>query len=93
MGLIQFELKGRKRKKTKPVSGALVSKGASCEKLGKLFKKVNWTQTLRELRMEEEWDFFKSKVQKHGICNSMEQAGKGREESQVTPQITTTGRM
>lgn len=43
--------------------------------------------------MEEVWDFFKSQVQKHGICNSGGGGAQGGGTvGKLTPQITTSGR-
>lgn len=90
--LIQFALTARgKNSNHRASQRSLVSKRTSQEKLRALLREVSWAQRLREVHVEEVWDLFKLNVQTHGVRNSEETVG--REDSQVTPQTTTSGRV
>ncbi|CAM4321167.1 unnamed protein product [Caretta caretta] len=42
----------------------LISKGLTFQKLRKLVREVDWTEEFIDLKVEEAWDYFKSKLQK-----------------------------
>ncbi|CAM4590454.1 unnamed protein product [Lepidochelys kempii] len=61
--LIQFKLNGRINK-NKSATRVFDFKRADFQKLRKLVREVDWTEELMDLKVEEAWDYFKSKLQK-----------------------------
>ncbi|CAM5118465.1 unnamed protein product [Natator depressus] len=61
--LIQFKPNGRINK-NRSVSRVFDFKRANFKKLRKLVREVDWTKELVDLKAEEAWNYFKSKLQK-----------------------------
>ncbi|XP_048717130.1 uncharacterized protein LOC125641351 [Caretta caretta] len=61
--LIQFNL-NRKINKNKSATRVFDFKRADLQKLRTLVGEVDWTEELMDLKAEEAWDYFKSKLQK-----------------------------